>query len=216
MSVKQIKEVAGISIPDSAIARQATELLLTHGTEFIYNHSLRVFVFSSLNARRLKKDHDTELLYVASVFHDLGLMPHYSSPDKRFEVDGANAARDFLQGHGIAKEKLQLVWDTIALHTTIGIAEYKENEVALMYSGVGLDVMGEGYENLSTANREEILAAFPRNNFKQKIIPTFFSGFEHKTETTFGNIKADVCAFMLPNFQRKNFCDCILHSPWAE
>ncbi|BAV04892.1 HD domain-containing protein [Filimonas lacunae] len=216
MSVNHRKKVAGITIPDSAIATQATELLLEHGTEFIYNHSLRVFLFSSLNAQRKQLAHDTELLYVASVFHDLGLVPHYSSPDLRFEVDGANAARDFLKTHGVPQDKLQLVWDTIALHTTIGIAEHKENEVALMYSGVGLDVMGEGYEHLSTVHREEIVEAFPRNDFKNRIIPTFFGGFAHKTETTFGNIKADVCAFMLPNFQRKNFCDCILHSPWSE
>jgi len=216
MSVNRLKSVAGITIPDSTIANQATELLLAHGTEFIYNHSLRVYLFSSLNAKRNALAHDSELLYVASVFHDLGLVSPYSSADLRFEVDGANAARTFLQGHGIAQDKLQLVWDTIALHTTIGIAEHKENEVALMYSGVGLDVMGEGYEHLSVENREEIVTAFPRTDFKNKIIPTFFSGFEHKTETTFGNIKADVCAFMIPNFHRKNFCDCILHSPWSE
>lgn len=216
MSINKSKTIAGITIPDSNIAREATDLLLTHGTEFIYNHSLRVFLFSSLNAKRNQVAHDTELLYVASVFHDLGLVPHYSSPDLRFEVDGANAARDFLKSHDVPAASLQLVWDTIALHTTIGIAEHKEAEVALMYSGVGLDVMGEGYEHLSDANREEIISIFPRNDFKNRIIPTFFGGFEHKTETTFGNIKADVCAFMIPNFERKNFCDCILHSPWSE
>jgi hypothetical protein len=216
MSVNKLKSVAGINIPDSAIATQATELLLTHGTEFIYNHSLRVFLFASLNGKRNNLQYDAELLYVSSVFHDLGLTKKYSSPDLRFEVDGANAARDFLKSHGLPKESLQLVWDTIALHTTIGIAEHKEPEVALMYSGVGLDVMGEGYENLGDEDRIEIISAFPRNDFKKKIIPTFFSGFEHKTETTFGNIKADVCAFMIPNFQRKNFCDCILCSPWSE
>jgi hypothetical protein len=216
MSVNQLSSVAGIKIPDSSIAKQATELLLEHGTEFIYNHSLRVFLFSSLNGQRKSLVYDPELLYISSVFHDLGLTKHYSSPDKRFEVDGANAARDFLKSHGLPKESLQLVWDTIALHTTIGIAEHKEPEVALMYSGVGLDVMGEGYENLTEQNRIDIITAFPRNDFKKKIIPTFFSGFEHKTETTFGNIKADVCAYMIPNFHRKNFCDCILHSPWSE
>lgn len=216
MALNRFKKVAGITIPDSKIATQATDLLLEYGTEFIYNHSLRVFLFSSLNAQRKNLTHDSELLYIASVFHDLGLVPHYSSSDLRFEVDGANAARDFLKSHGVEKDKLQLVWDTIALHTTIGIAEHKENEVALMYSGVGLDVMGEGYEYLTENNRNEIVKAFPRDDFKNRIIPTFFNGFEHKTETTFGNIKADVCAFMIPNFQRKNFCDCILHSPWAE
>jgi len=216
MSVIKPKSVAGISIPDSTIAKQATELLLEHGTEFIYNHSLRVFLFSSLNGKRNSLKYDPELLYVSSVFHDLGLTKKYSSTDLRFEVDGANAARDFLKSHGLPAASLQLVWDTIALHTSIGIAEHKENEVALMYSGVGLDVMGEGYENLSESDRLAIIDAFPRNDFKKQIIPTFFSGFEHKTETTFGNIKADVCAYMIPNFHRKNFCDCILHSPWSE
>lgn len=216
MPVQKLRSVAGIRIPDSPIAEQARELLLEHGTEFIYNHSLRVFLFASLNGARNRLRYDPELLYVSAVFHDLGLTPHYSSPDKRFEVDGANAAREFLRGHGLPEDQLQLVWDTIALHTTIGIAEYKEPEVALLYSGVGLDVMGEGYAHLSVENREEIVGAFPRSDFKKRIIPTFFGGFEHKTETTFGNIKADVCAFMIPNFQRKNFCDCILHSPWSE
>jgi len=216
MSSNKLRSVAGITIPDSAIATQATELLLEHGTEFIYNHSLRVFLFSSLNGKRADIKFDEELLYVSCVFHDLGLTPHFSSPDKRFEVDGANAARDFLKGHGLPGQSLQLVWDAIALHTTIGVAEYKEAEVALLYSGVGLDVMGEGYENLSQHNREAIIAAFPRNGFKKNIIPTFFSGFEHKTQTTFGNIKADVCAYMIPNFERTNFCDCILQSPWSE
>lgn len=216
MSVLPNKEIAGIRIPDSKLATEATELLLEHGTPFIYNHSMRVFLFGALNGRRGGLDYDPELLYISAVFHDLGLTRRYSSSDKRFEVDGANAARAFLQGHGIPTGAVQLVWDAIALHTTIGIAEHKEAEVALLYSGVGLDVMGEGYEHLTAQQRETILAAFPRNDFKKKIIPTFFSGFEHKTETTFGNIKADVCAYMIPGFQRKNFCDCILHSPWSE
>lgn len=216
MSFTQPKTVAGIVIPDSKIATEATELLREYATDFIYNHSLRVFLFSSIKGKRENFQYDPELLYVSSVFHDLGLTKKYSSPDLRFEVDGANAARTFLQGHGLPKESLQLVWDTIALHTTIGIAEHKESEVALMYSGVGLDVMGEGYDQLSESDRNEIIGIFPRTDFKKKIIPTFFSGFEHKTETTFGNIKADVCAYMIPDFKRKNFCDCILCSPWSE
>ncbi|WP_118976713.1 HD domain-containing protein [Taibaiella koreensis] len=216
MSANKIKSIAGIVIPDSAIARQATDLLQEHGTTFIYNHSLRVFLFASLNGQRNGLHYDPELLYISAVFHDLGLVPHYSSPDKRFEVDGANAARTFLDSHGLPKASLQLVWDAIALHTTIGVAEYKEPEVALLYAGVGLDVMGEGYEHLSRENREAIVGAFPRTGFKKEIIPTFFSGFKHKPGTTFGNIKADVCAYMIPNFERKNFCDCILHSPWTE
>jgi hypothetical protein len=208
--------VAGIKIPDSTIARQATELLLEHGTEFLYNHSLRTFLFASLNGEQKKIAYDPELLYVSSVFHDLGLTPQYSSSDKRFEVDGANAAREFLKSHGLSDQVLQLVWDAIALHTSPGIAEYKEAEVALLNYGVALDVVGRGYEHLSEEHRNDIIRQFPRNGFKKKIIPTFYEGFKHKTDTTFGNINADICAFMIPDFQRKNFCDAILHSPWNE
>ena len=123
------------------------------------------------------------------MFHDLGLTPHYSSPDKHFEVDGANAARDFLKSHGLPPQSLQLVWDAVALHTTVGIAPYKEAEVALMNYGVSLDVVGNGFNDLSEEHREEILGQFPRTDFKKKIIPTFFEGFKHKTGTTYGTIK---------------------------
>ncbi|MFD2572399.1 HD domain-containing protein [Spirosoma soli] len=208
--------VADILIPDSTIANQATELILEHGSEFLYNHSLRAFLFASLHAKRQAIPYDVELLYVSSVFHDLGLTPQYRSPDKRFEVDGANAARDFLKSHGLPQSALQLVWDTVAFHTTTGIAEYKEAEVALLNYGVALDVVGRGYDHLSEKHRQAIIQQFPRTDFKKTIIPTFFEGFKHKPDTTYGTINADICACMTPNFQRKNFCDSILHSPWDE
>lgn len=216
MAIHKPKAVAGIKIPDSTIAGQATELLLEHGTEFLYNHSLRAFVFASLNGVQNKIPYDAEILYVSAVFHDLGLTPHYSSPDKRFEVDGANAARDFLRSHGLSQQVLQLVWDAIALHTSPGIAEHKEAEVALLNYGVALDVVGRGFEQLSEKDRDDIVKQFPRTGFKNKIIPTFFEGFKHKAGTTYGSINADICAYMVPDFKRKDFCASILNSPWRE
>jgi hypothetical protein len=216
MRINKPKMVAGIPMPDSAIATQATELLLQYGTELLYNHSVRAFLFASVNARHTAVCYNPELLYVSSVFHDLGLTPQYSSPDQRFEVDGANAARDFLKGHGLSAQALQLVWDAVAFHTTTGIAEYKEAEVALLHYGVALDVVGRGYEHITEKERGEIIAQFPRADFKKKIIPAFFEGFKHKPHTTYGTINADICAFMIPHFKQKNFCDAILHSPWKE
>jgi hypothetical protein len=216
MSDNTLKQVAGVRIPDSALARQATELLREHGTEFLYNHSLRVFVYGALNGQRTHVPFDPELLYVSAVFHDLGLTPHYCSQHKRFEVDGADAARSFLKSNGIAAAQAQIVWDAIALHTTIGVAEWKEPEVALLYSGVGLDVMGQGYEHLSDEQRQQVLAAFPRTGFKANILQTFFGGFAHKPETTFGNIKADVAERFIPGYRSPNFCELVLNSPWSE
>ncbi|MET3289807.1 UNVERIFIED_CONTAM: hypothetical protein ABID98_002377 [Brevibacillus sp. OAP136] len=208
--------IANIKIPDSKIAREAAELLRDYGDELLWNHSNRVFLFGAIQGNQAGVTYDPELLYISALFHDLGLTKHYSSPDKRFEVDGANAARDFLKSRGVPQESIRLVWDAIALHTTIGIAQYKEPEVALLYSGVGYDVMGENYELISNNVRQQIVDAFPRNDFKNRIIPAFFEGFKHKTETTFGNIKADVCAEMIPGFKRTNFCECIRQSAWKE
>jgi len=107
------------------------------------------------------------------MFHDLGLTAHYRSDDKRFEVDSANAARDFLQGYGVSPQSIQLVWDTIALHTSPGIAEYKEPEVALLNYAAALDVIGKGYDQLLNADREEIVKQFPRNELKKNMINVF-------------------------------------------
>ncbi|KXY12726.1 HD domain-containing protein [Bacillus sp. FSL K6-0067] len=210
------KTVAGIVIPDSKIAVEAQEILREYGNDLLWNHSNRVYLFGALQGKKAGLKYDEELLYVSALFHDLGLTKKFSSPDKRFEVDGANAARSFLQQHGMDNESIRLVWDSIALHTTIGIAEYKEPQVSLIYSGVGYDVMGDGYDEISEEIREQVVSAFPRDNFKQKILPAFLEGFAHKPETTFGNIKADVCSLLLPGFKPKNFCDCVLHSPWKE
>ncbi|OBZ14234.1 phosphohydrolase [Bacillus sp. FJAT-27264] len=208
--------IADIKIPDSKLALGAAELLRDHGDELLWNHSHRVFLFGALQGKNAGLKFDSELLYISALFHDLGLTKQYSSPDKRFEVDGANAARSYLQQNGVPNESIRLVWDAIALHTTIGVAQYKEPEVALIYSGVGYDVMGENFEALTEEVRNQVTTAYPRNNFKNRILPAFLEGFKHKPETTFGNIKADVCGLLLPGFKRTNFCDCVLHSPWQE
>lgn len=210
------KTIAGVKLPDSPMAKQATELLREHGSELLYNHTLRVYLFAALNGEQKKLKYDTELMYVSTMFHDLGLTAHYCSDDKRFEVDGANAARDFLRSYGVLPQAMQLVWDAIALHTSPGIAEYKEPEVALLNYATALDVIGRGYDQLSTAHREEIVRQFPRNELKKNMINVFFDGFKHKPHTTYGSINADICACMIPGYQRKDYCDLILHSPWSE
>lgn len=210
------QEIAGIKIPDSQLAKDAADILIEHGNDLLWNHSNRVFLFGAVNGKNAKQNYDLELLYVSALFHDLGLTKKFSSPNLRFEVDGANAARSFLQQYQIPNESIRLVWDAIALHTTPGVAEHKESEVALLFSGVGLDVMGDGFDQFPAESREEIIRAFPRDDFKKKIIPAFYDGFRDKPETTFGNMKEDIIQFYKPEYKNKNFCQCILHSPWSE
>src|ERR1700746_1817472 len=95
------EDIAGVRIPDSKLAQEATGLLREYGTPLLFAHSLRVYLVGAIRGRHRKLTVDNELLYFGAVFHDLGLTPKYRSPDHRFEVDGAHAARDFLRATGI-------------------------------------------------------------------------------------------------------------------
>jgi hypothetical protein len=208
--------IAGIAIPDSALARDATALVRDIENDLLYHHSLRVFVFGSLQGQRRELAYDPELLYIGAIFHDVGLVEGHRSAGDRFEVDGANAAREFLAGQGVPAEAVRIVWDAIALHTTPGIPEHKEPEVALVTAGVELDVMGIGYHDITDAQHEEILDALPRVDFKHRIIRAFGAGMAHRRETACGTVNADVLERTLPGYHRPNFCETILGSPFAQ
>lgn len=207
--------ISAIRIPDTKLVKEATGILKEHGTPLLFNHSLRVYFFASEFGQKEKMNFDPELLYISAAFHDLGLVKKFSSQTERFEVDGANAARQFLIAHDIPEEQAQTAWQAIALHTTPGVTQYMQPEVALLYRGVGLDVLGEGYESFPEELREEIVAVYPRENFKEGIVKAFFGGFAHKPESTFGTVKADVCERFIPGYKSPNFCDLIANSPFA-
>ena len=206
---------SGVTVPDTRLAREATELVRETESSLLFNHSSRVYYFGSLAGKKLGLKFDPELLYIAAMFHDMGLTPQYSSKSDRFEVDGANAARAFLRHHNIAQQDIDTVWTAISLHTTPGIPQYMHPVVALLTNGVEMDVLGIAYSEFSGVDREAIVAAYPRTeHFKEDIIRAFYDGIRHKPETTFGNVKADVLADKDPRFQRTNFCSMIRDSQW--
>jgi HD domain len=208
--------VSGVDIPDSKIAREITELVRDTAPPLLFHHSSRVFYFGALAGKHRGLSFDPELLYAGAMFHDLGLIPQHSSSYERFEVDGANAARDFLRSHGISQTDIDTVWTAIALHTTPGIPQHMHPVVALVTAGVEMDVLGLTYPEYSEAERHAVVRAHPRSNhFKEDIIQAFYAGIKHKPETTFGNVKADVLADKDPAFKRGNFCGVIRGSAWT-
>jgi hypothetical protein len=212
---REAKSISGVTIPDSKLAREATELVRDTESPLLFNHSTRVYYFASLAGKRQELKFDPELLYIAAMFHDMGLTPQHSSKSDRFEVDGANTARAFLRQHNISQQETDTVWTAIALHTTPGIPQYMHPVMALLTNGVEMDVLGIAYSEFTEADREAIVAAYPRTeHFKEDIIQAFYDGIKHKPETTFGNVKADVLADKDPKFQRINFCSVIRTSPW--
>ena len=203
-------------IPDSALAKEAAQILREYSTDLLINHSMRVYLFAAEQGRHQKLRFDRELLYIAAAFHDLGLLKKFSSENERFEVDGANAARQFLASHNVAEEQVETVWQAVALHTTPGITHYMRPEVALLNSAVLLDVLGKGFDQFPSALRHEIVARYPRKNFKRDFIKAYFAGFASKPETTYGTVNASICERFIPGYKTPNSVDVMAASPFPD
>ena len=207
--------IAGVAIPDSVLAREATEFVQDESTQLLFDHSRRVFLWASLQGDKLGLEYDPELLYVGAMFHDIGLVDGHRSEHERFEIDGANAARAFLERHGLPEAQVMTVWEAIALHTTPEIPRYKQPEVQLVTMGVEYDVLGLHFDELSEQQREAVLAAHPRLDFKAGIVEAFSGGMREKPETAFGTMNTDILEATVPGYVKPNFCDYIRNSRFA-
>ena len=212
----QHDDIPGIRIPDSGIAREATQLVRDTESELLFLHSMRVYAWGALAGQRRNLAFDPELLYVGAMFHDLGLTDRFRESTLRFEVDGANAAAEFLRSHGIDQSDIDKVWSAIALHTTPGIPQFMHSEAALLHVAAGMDVAGRAYADFTPEEREAVIAAWPRvHDFKHAIIDAFYEGMKHRPDSTFGTFNDDFLAWKNPTFNRGNMCSIIMHSPWS-
>jgi hypothetical protein len=213
--VMQTNGIPGVTIPDSQLAREVTQLIRDTETQLLFAHSTRVYFWGALLGERKGVVFDPELLYVAAMFHDIGLTSVYHESQLRFEVDGANAARDFLRSHHISESDIAKVWNAVALHTTPGIPEHMHGEIALLQAGAGMDVAGRGFEQFADEQRDAVIAAYPRDtDFAHKMIDEFYHGMKHRPASTFGTFNDDFLAYKDPNFARTDLCTIILSSEW--
>jgi hypothetical protein len=207
--------ILGAHIPDSRMAEAVTAFVRDTASELLFRHSVRVYFWAAITGLRQGLKFDPELLYAAAMFHDIGLTPLFSQSQLRFEVDGANAARTFLQDYGISKADLETVWLAIALHTTPGIPEYLRPEIALVQSGAGMDVVGRGFESFTPEERKSVVDAYPRGGlFKHAMIDAFYEGLKYRPGSTFGTFNDDILACRDAGFERSDLCQLILNSPW--
>ncbi|WP_063552714.1 HD domain-containing protein [Burkholderia territorii] len=209
--------IAGIPIPDSAIARQAAATARASGPELLFQHAMRVFAFASVIGTRRGVAFDAELLYVAALFHDVGLTEGHRHSRLRYEIDSANVAHAFLGGYGVGAEDAAEVWRAIALHTSFGIHAYMTPLTALLGAGIETDLFALHFDEVSRAERDEIVKAWPRGPcFKELFLEALAAGTAHRPETAFGNVCADVLERCDPDYRRTNFCGLVLGSKWAD
>jgi hypothetical protein len=209
------REVAGVELPDSKLARDATDYVRALSAPVVFNHVLRTYVFGTLLGRAMNLKFDGELFYLGAVLHDLGQTERFMGK-QRFEVDGADAAAEFLQDKGVPKELIEVVWDAVALHTSRGIVERKRPEIALVSAGAGADVVGFGIDQLPREAVAQVIAVFPRPGFKKAYQKVMAEIVIRKPETAAGNFLAGIGERHVAGYKAPNFCDLMNASPFAD
>jgi hypothetical protein len=208
-------DFAGIKVPDTALVRDAIDLSRSLLEPFLFNHVMRSWLFGILLSEAAVVAPDAELLAVAAILHDLGLTERYTA-ENRFEVDGANAAREFLKDRAISAQQTQVVWDAIALHTTPTLALHKEPEVVMTHSGIAVDVLGAGLDRIPQEKQRAILTAFPRLAFKDEFKGCLSNVVRQKPMTAIDNILRDFGIRYVEGFTPPNFADLIAGAPFSE
>ena len=201
------RDLAGIRVPDSALARDAEVVAREALPLEIYRHSLRAFLFAELIARVAKVEHDVEAVYVAAMLHDVGLSAAHASDSYRFEIDGANVARDVLARHGVRGARADVVWDAIALHDST-LADWKQAEVRLVCGGVCVD-FGEFLDRLERADVAAVLHAAPRDGFVNVFLEAVAAIARRKPFATGSCFVTDVAHRLVPGFSPGNFADAV-------
>lgn len=188
--------IAGVTVIDTLLVRDAQSLAREHMLDSIYNHVMRSWLLSAtiINANETLRDTiDLEVHAIASILHDIGLDPNADpaivSPDRRFEVDGAFAATNFVKEHPDGQnwdsQRLQLLWDSIALHSTFTIANYKQLEVQLVSKGAVEDFVGPSLPE-TMPDWKALTAQFPRTNFSSNFNESIIHLCMTKPNTTYG------------------------------
>src|SRR5262249_30034651 len=205
--------LAGVSVPDTPLISQAIEFARERSEPYLFNHVMRSWLFAAIFAQRKQLAHDGEVLAVTTILHDLGLSEAFDGP-LRFEVEGANAARDFARKEGMDDRRTQLIWDGVALNSTPSIGLYKEPEIALATMGIGLDWGGFGYEALTHAELAEIIEAFPRLGMKEQFPHAVCRIVETRPTTTYDNFARDFGERFVPGYKPVSTVDFLMNAPF--
>jgi len=207
--------LAGIVVPDTPIVTRAIEYAREHCEPYLFNHSMRSWLFAVAITQSQRAAHDPEVLAVATVLHDIGLAKAFDGP-LRFEVEGANAALAFARAQGMTEDRAQRIWDGVALNSTPSLALHKQGEVSLCTLGIGLDWGGFGYDTLSPPQIATIVDAFPRLEMKQRFTRDVCRIVAARPDTTYDNFARDFGERFVPGYTRPSIVDLLMNAPFKE
>lgn len=199
MSFLPTSPIAGVGFPITNLTSKAFAYVQEHSTPAVANHVIRSTLFALIISRKVPAYArcDAESVFLATIMHDLGWSNTESliSKDKRFEVDGANAAREFIKSSVEADDSkwteqyVQVVWDAIAMHTSPSISLHGQPGVAVVTYGITADFFGPNTPGgvITVDEFKEVVKAYPRLDFEAELKRVTCSLCTNKPETTYDN-----------------------------
>jgi hypothetical protein len=157
-----------LTVPDSAAARAAEELAASAQPASLTNHGVRSYAWGALLGLAESRPFDSEVLYVAALVHDLGLLPAYDRGND-FEADGAAAAQELLLSVGWDAARADRAAQAIRDHWN-GPEDESEVESLLLSYGTSVDVGGWRYDEFDRATAGDIVETAPREGFKELFV----------------------------------------------
>jgi len=212
--IGKTQTLGGITVIDTPLVAQAIDFARSHSEPYLFNHAVRSWLFAVRLGQLQGINHDAEVVAIGTLLHDLGLTNSFQGP-KRFEIEGADAARTFAREQGLDDRRLQLIWDSVALNSTPSIGLYKEAEVALCTAGIGVE-FGFQYDQIPAKEMESILAEFPRLEMKRSFADSVCRIVKTKPETTYDNFAGDFGERFVPGYKRPSTVDFLMGAPFEE
>lgn len=210
-------QVAGIPLPSTALARRAAAFARTASPEFLFNHSMRSYLFGAAYAGQHRVYYDHEAAFVAAALHDFGLLPRFASRELAFEVDGANSAETFLRREGAPDSESNAVWNAIALHATRPqFTSHQAGEVLVLSAGVGADFGGVDPAEMDPHQEKEILSAFPRLGFKQRFLDLLIDHCRRKPLSQRATWLGDFCRTKVSGAAYPDIARTLMGAPFPE
>lgn len=207
--------LGGVTVLDTPVVTRAMDLARKHSEPFLFNHAVRSWLFAVRLGQLQGIPHDAEVVAVGSLLHDLGLTDGFTG-HRRFEIEGADAARAFAREQGLDDDRVRLIWDTVALNSTPSISLHKEAEVALCTAGIGLDYGGSQYDRIPPDEMKSILTAFPRLDMKRCFVESVCRIVETKPESTYDNFARDFGERFVPGYKPQSSVDYLINAPFEE
>jgi hypothetical protein len=210
------RELCGVNVPDSPLVARAMEEARTVSEPYLFNHAVRSWLYSVQIAEAQGLRYDEEVVAVSSLLHDLGLTSAYQG-ERRFEVEGADAARKLAKAGGIGDRRAQLVWYCVALNATLSISPHAEAEVGICTVGAGADYAGFLYDRIPKESAARILEGFPRLEMKARLRDCLCGIARAKPETTYENFIRDFGERFVPGYRpRVSTVDLLANAPFDE